>query len=642
MRFSIKINQANSMGSKLKNLSRRYKLFVILCNDFFLGLICWLVFGPPMATYIASEFSTGVFDILFREWQSFVLPITITLIYLYGVGFYKSLIKFFDSKDSILVSLVGSLVFGGSWAVLHVYQFQIISTSFLSIALLQGFLLAAVFYAFLNVSRDVAKYFLYPQSINEDAKHIVIYGAGASGNELFQAILLDPTKKLLAFYDESRDLKDRQINNIPIIGSFSKLSSLKEEFPDLQVWLAMPSIQTEKRREIITKLEQIKVAVRTVPSFHELITDQKAMSDIQNLSLDDLLPRTRVERDIITHSQNKTFFVSGAGGSIGSEIVRQLLDGEPQTIILFDISEFNLFRVERECQAIVVSKGLVTEIIPILGDIKNTRSLEFLFQKYKVNNVYHSAAYKHVPLVENINNIVQACENNVMGTFNLAQVSMKYDVEYFVMISTDKAVRPSNVMGASKRMAEMIIQSLQTRESSTNFSMVRFGNVLNSSGSVIPLFIDQISKGGPVTLTHKDVTRYFMTIPEASNLVLQASQMADGGEVFILDMGEQVKIYDLAKKLIHLSGRSVSSEPGDDGIEIQDVGLRPGEKMYEELLISGEEIPTENSKIYKSNEEFPAIEVINQTIEDIKFAIKKNDYKTIITIFQSHVEGYKS
>jgi FlaA1/EpsC-like NDP-sugar epimerase len=197
-------------------------------------------------------------------------------------------------------------------------------------------------------------------------------------------------------------------------------------------------------------------------------------------------------------------------------------------------------------------------------------------------------------------------------------------------------------MGASKRMAEMIIQSLQTRESSTNFSMVRFGNVLNSSGSVIPLFIDQISKGGPVTLTHKDVTRYFMTIPEASNLVLQASQMAEGGEVFILDMGEQVKIYDLAKKLIHLSGRSVSSEPGDDGIEIQDVGLRPGEKMYEELLISGEEIPTENSKIYKSNEEFPAIEVINQTIEDIKFAIKKNDYKTIITIFQSHVEGYKS
>ena len=241
------------MGSKLQNLNRKSKLFVIICNDFFLGLICWLVFGPPMATYIASEFSTGIFDILFREWQSFIVPIMTAMIYLYVVGFYKSLIKFFDSKDSILISLVGSLIFGGSWALLHVYQFQIISTSFLSIAVLQGLLLAAVFYAFLNVSRDVAKYLLYPENTNMDAKHIVIYGAGASGNELFQATLLDPSKKLLAFYDESNDLKDRQINNIPILGSFDKLAILKDKFPDLEVWLAMPSIQTEKRREIITK-----------------------------------------------------------------------------------------------------------------------------------------------------------------------------------------------------------------------------------------------------------------------------------------------------------------------------------------------------------------------------------------------------
>ena len=336
-----------------------------------------------------------------------------------------------------------------------------------------------------------------------DAKNIVIYGAGASGNELFQATLLDPSKKLLAFYDESKDLKDRQINNIPILGSFDKLAILKDKFPDLEVWLAMPSIQTEKRREIITKLEQIKVAVRTVPSFHELITDQKTMADIQNLSLDDLLPRARVERDVLSDSPEKTFFVSGAGGSIGSEIARQLLDSKPRAIILFDISEFNLFRVERECQAIVVSKNLEVEIIPILGDIKHTRNIKFLFQKYKIHNVYHAAAYKHVPLVEDINNIVQACENNVIGTFNLAQVAMENNVESFVMISTDKAVRPSNVMGASKRMAEMLIQSLNTLESSTNFSMVRFGNVLNSSGSVIPLFMDQISKGGPVTLTQK-------------------------------------------------------------------------------------------------------------------------------------------
>ena len=630
------------MGSKLQNLSRHSKLLVILCNDFFLGLVCWLVFGPPMATYIASEFSTGILDILVREWSSFVLPILAAMIYLYVFGFYKSLIKFFDSKDSIIISLIGSLVFGFSWALLHVYQFQIISTSFLSIALLQGFLLAAVFYAFLNVSRDVAKHLLYPENNNMDAKPIVIYGAGASGNELFQATLLDPTKKLLAFYDESSDLKDRQINNVPIFGSFAKLEKLKDQFRDLEVWLAMPSIHTEKRREIITKLEQIKVAVRTVPSFHELITNQKTMADIQNLSLDDLLPRTRVERDILSDSRDKTFFVSGAGGSIGSEIARQLLDSNPRVIILFDISEFNLFMVERECQAIALSKSLEVEIIPILGDIKNISSMKFLFQKYKISNVYHAAAYKHVPLVEDVNNIVQACENNVIGTFNLAHAAMESNVESFVMISTDKAVRPSNVMGASKRMAEMLIQSLNTLESSTNFSMVRFGNVLNSSGSVIPLFMDQISKGGPVTLTHKDVTRYFMTIPEASNLVLQASAMANGGEVFILDMGEQVKIYDLAKKLIHLSGRSVASESGGDGIEIRDVGLRPGEKMYEELLISGAEIATENPKIFKSIEKFPGNDVINQTIEEIKLAIANNDHKKIRTIFATHVEGYSS
>ena len=630
------------MGLRIQNLNRNSKLLVVLTNDFLLALVCWLVFGPPMATYIASEFSMGVLDILFQEWLSFVLPASAAILYLYVFGFYRTIIKFFDSKDSILISLIGSMIFGGLWAIIHVYQFQVVSTSFLSIAVLQGFLLSAVFYAFLNVSRDVAKYFLYSQSVNMDAKHLVVYGAGASGNELLQAILLDPSKKLLAFFDESKDLTDRQINNIPILGSFSKLIKLKEKFPDLEVWLAMPSIQIKKRREIITKLEKIRVAVRTVPSFHELITDQKSMADIQNLSLDDLLPRTRVERDVIKNSQNKTFFISGAGGSIGSEIARQLLESNPESIILFDISEFNLFKVEKECQAIIMSKSLDTKILPILGDIKDSRNLNFLFQQFKIDYVYHAAAYKHVPLVEDTNNIIKACENNVIGTLNLAQVSLENEVKSFVMISTDKAVRPSNIMGASKRMAEILIQSLNTHKSNTNFSMVRFGNVLNSSGSVIPLFVDQIAKGGPVTLTHKEVTRYFMTIPEASNLVLQASQMAEGGEVFILDMGEQVKIYDLARKLIHLSGRSVASEVGGDGIEIIDVGLRPGEKMFEELLISGEEIATENPKIYKSIEQFPSLETITMIVTQIKLAIDTNDHQAMTAILKTYVEGYNS
>ena len=631
----------NLILPKFYLLDRKIKVLMVLINDFFLALVCWLVFGPPMATYIASEFSTGIFKILYSEWQSFLIPTFLTLTYLYLFGFYRSLIKFFDSKDSILLTLTGSLLFGFSWSIIHVYQFQIVSTTFLSIAFLQGLLLAAVFYAFINLSRDIAKYILYPYQTNLDAKNVVIYGAGESGNELFQSILLDPTKKLLAFFDDSKNLKNLQINNIPILGSFSQLIELRKKYQDLEVLLAIPSIQTEKRREIISKLEKIKVAVRTVPSFHELISDQKKMADIQNLSLDDLLPRARFAKDLLDNADTKKLFVSGAGGSIGSEIVRQLLDNNPQSIILFDVSEYNLFIVERECQAIKSSKNLQTKIIPILGDIRDKRNLRFLFKKYMIDCVYHAAAYKHVPLVEDVNNITKASENNIIGTYNLASVAIEHKVESFVMISTDKAVRPSNIMGASKRMAEIVIQSLHSQQSTTRFSMVRFGNVINSSGSVIPLFLDQIAKGGPVTVTDKNVTRYFMTIPEASNLVLQAAQMSEGGEVFILDMGEQLKILDLAKKLIHLSGRNISAEPGGDGIEILEIGLRPGEKMYEELLISGEQLSTSNPKIFKSMEKFPSPETMLLLLNELQDSIANNSYQEIIKIFQNNVEGYK-
>ena len=630
----------NFLAVTLNQLARRQKLAVVLINDALLALICWVVFGPPMATYIASEFTDEIIDIFYDQWQSFVFPLIFSITYLYIFGFYKSLIKFFDSKDAILLSVSGSLVFGISWAVFHINQFQIISTTFLAVILLQGFLLSAVFYAFLNISRDIAKYLLYPYTINKDAKNIVIYGAGASGNELLQSILLDPSKKLLAFFDDSKNLQDRQINNIPILGNFNQLERLKTKYPDLEVLLAIPSIQTDKRREIITKLESIKVAVRTVPSLSELISDQKKMTDIQDLSLDDLLPRARVKTDILSSVKGKTLLISGAGGSIGSEIVRQLLSNKPHAIILFDVSEFNLFSIERECQAIKLSKNIDTELIPILGDIRDFDNLNYLFKKYKIDSIYHAAAYKHVPLVEDVNNITKASENNVIGTFNLAKLSIENHVKSFVMISTDKAVRPSNVMGASKRMAEMVIQSLNTQNSNTRFSMVRFGNVINSSGSVIPLFLDQIAKGGPVTVTDMNVTRYFMTIPEASNLVLQAADMSEGGEVFILDMGEQLKIYELAKKLIHLSGRSISTDGNSNGIEILEIGLRPGEKMYEELLISGDQLSTSNPKIFKSLEDFPTIEVMEDLIGKLKIAIKHDDFKKIILIYKENVEGY--
>ena len=630
----------NSLRLTLQGLGRKQKLIFIIINDFCLALICWLVFGPPMATFIASEFSSNILEIFYAEWRSFFVPTMLAIIYLYIFGFYKSIIKFFDSKDSILLSLTGSLIFGFSWSIMHIYQFKIVSTSFLSIAILQGMLLAAVFYAFLNISRDIAKYLLYPINTNPDAKNIIIYGAGASGNELFQSILLDPSKRLLAFFDDSKNLKDRQINNIPILGSFKQLEILKKKHLDIEVLLAIPSIETEKRRAIISKLEKIKVAVRTVPSFHELISDQKKMTDIQNLSLDDLLPRARVRKDLLDDAQKKTLLISGAGGSIGSEISRQLLDNNPKALVLLDLSEYNLFNLERECQAIKDSKGFSTEIFPILGDIRDAANLGAVFTKFKIDGVYHAAAYKHVPLVEDINNITKGCENNILGTYNLANASINHSVKSFVMISTDKAVRPSNVMGASKRLAEMVIQSLNTQASNTKFSMVRFGNVINSSGSVIPLFLDQIAKGGPVTVTDKEVTRYFMTIPEASNLVLQAAQMSSGGEVFILDMGEQLKIYDLAQKLIHLSGRNIAADSGGEGIEIIEVGLRPGEKMFEELLISGDQLSTSNPKIFKSMENFPDLDVMKAIVEDLRNSISKDDVQKIIEILKNNVEGY--
>ncbi len=622
------------------NISHKQKNLIIYTNDFVLALICWLVFGPPMATFIASEFSTGVFDILFNEWQSFIIPALLAQTYLYFFGFYKTIIRFFDSKDSIFITSTGSLVYGFSWALMHVYQFQIVSTSFLSVVFLQGLLLAAVLYAFLNLSRDLAKYILYPHDTNNDARPIVIYGAGSSGNELFQSVLLDPTLKVVAFYDDSIELKNRQINNIPILGSFKKLVNLKKEHENLEVLLAVPSIDTETRRAIISKLEDIKVAVRTVPSFHELMSDQKKMADIQNLSLDDLLPRGRVETNTISNAENQNILISGAGGSIGSEIARQVLGNNPRSIILLEVSEYNLYVIERECIAIKKSQNLDTHIIPYLGDIRDKNHLNNFFQKYKINSVFHSAAYKHVPLVEDQNNIIKACENNILGTHYLALASINNNVDSFVMISTDKAVRPSNIMGASKRMAEMLIQSLDFESLNTKFSMVRFGNVINSSGSVIPLFLDQISRGGPVTVTDKNVTRYFMTIPEAANLVVQASEMAQGGEVFILDMGEQLNIMDLAKRLVHLSGRSIASTSKGEGIEIIEVGLRPGEKMFEELLISGDQLKTKNPKIYKSIEKFPPVDQMKDLICKVNIAIDQNEHLKLIQIFKDNVEGY--
>ncbi len=631
----------NLIGTKLNSLQRTYKTILVLANDLFLAFVCWMVFGPPMAIIISSEFASDLFTVMRSQIYSFLFPAFLFLSYFYFFGYYKSLIRFFDSRDSIFLCVSGSLLFGFSWASIYILQFDLIATSLLTVVVLQGLLLSSVLYAFINISRDVAKYFLYPYENNKNAIPIVIFGSGESAKDLLNTLQIDASKKVIAIYDDSPTFKNLQINNIPIISTFKKLESLKLRYSNLQVFLAIPNIQTEKRRKIISDLETIKVAVRTVPSLSELISDQKKMSDIQELSIDDILPGARISNASVGDALNKTFFISGAGGSIGAEITRQLLASNPKAIILFELSEYNLFKIERECSAIKISKNLDTNIIPILGDIRDRENLNFVFKKYKIHHVYHAAAYKHVPLVEDRNNIAKSAENNILGTYNLAQESVESSVLSFVMISTDKAVRPTNVMGATKRFAEIIIQSIHAANQSTKFCMVRFGNVINSSGSVIPVFIDQISRGGPITVTDKEVMRYFMTIPEASNLVLQAGEMSDGGEVFILDMGEQIKIYDLAKKLIHLSGRNYADDETQDGIQIEEVGLRPGEKMYEELLISGSELITSNEKIFKATESFVEIDELMPILGQMREHISNYNSEGILNLLLDHVEGFQ-
>jgi len=631
----------NLIGTKLNSLTRPVKTLLVLLNDLFLAFVCWLVFGPPMATVISDQNSFNLLDVIFSQIYTFVFPALLFLLYLYLFGYYRSLIRFFDSRDSIFLFVSGSLLFGFSWASIYILQFDIIQTNFLPIILLQGLLLSAVLYAFINISRDVAKFFLYPYDKDKNAIPVVIYGSGQSAQDLVLILQNYRTLHVIAIFDNSEVFENLQINNIPIISNFKKLAELKSKHENLQVFLATPNISMEQRRSIISDLASIKVAVRTVPSLTELISDQKKLSDIQELSIDDILPGARISNADVKDASSKTFFISGAGGSIGAEITRQLLAANPKKIILYELSEYSLFSIERECLAIKASKKLDTFVVPILGDIRDKNNLKNVFKNFDIDHIYHAAAYKHVPLVEDKNNLAIAAANNILGTYNLAQVAVDNNVNSFVMISTDKAVRPTNIMGATKRFAEIIIQSINAKSDLTSFSMVRFGNVINSSGSVIPLFLDQISKGGPVTVTDKNVMRYFMTIPEASSLVLQAGEMSSGGEVFILDMGEQIKIYDLAKKLIYLSGRNYTEEEDYDGIQILEVGLRPGEKMYEELLISGSEIKTDNPKIFKANESYIQFDLLQPILEQMKESIRDYDNEKILSILTENVEGFE-
>ena len=626
--------------NKFSNLGRKTKLLILFFSDILMGFVAWTVFGPPLINAVGTDFEISIWDTISNQFFQFIFPVSIAIIFMYLLGFYRSLIRFFDSMDSLVTSITGSLIFGFSWAFIFLNQLSISASNIFFVTMMQGFVLSVIFYALIHVTRIVARIILYPETIDENAMPIVIYGAGAAGKELMEAIQIDKSKNLIAFFDESRDLIGRSINSIPIFGSIKKLEDLKKQYKNLEVLLAIPSLDINSRRDLISRLERIRVPVRSVPAFHELIFDERKMSDIQSLSLDDLIPERDFELKPISGATNREFLVSGAGGSIGSEIVRQIIRCNPKKVILLDISEFNLFKIFEELKILIEKNNYQTEIIPYLADIKDSNHISQILSKYQVDTIYHAAAYKHVPLVQETHNISRSVNNNFIGTYRFAREAAKANIKSFVLISTDKAVRPENIMGATKRMAELSIQALNKTDSNTKFSMVRFGNVINSSGSVVPLFIDQIANGGPITLTHKDVERYFMTIPEASNLVIQAGEMSKGGEVFILDMGEQMKVIEIAKRLIHLSGRSVADHSGAEGIEIIEVGLRPGEKMYEELLISGDEEKTDNPRIFKSNEKSIDIDMLEEIIQICSNHIENDNFNELANIMTEHVEGF--
>ncbi|MEL0208087.1 MAG: nucleoside-diphosphate sugar epimerase/dehydratase [Gammaproteobacteria bacterium] len=624
---------------KLIDLNRKVKISILASTDGFIGLVVWIIIGPPLASFLSDpQFSILLFSIT-QNFIGYLAPMIMTIMYFHFNDMYRSMVRFYEPARHIASILFGSLIFGFSWAGIYLYKVGFLEFSLTLIIILQALIMSIVFFALTSASRLVAKIILNPYKKDREYKSVIIYGAGNSGIELFYLLQSDPTTKVIGFIDDNKDLSGMKIDGVEVFRNIKKIQSLINSYDFVEVFLAIPSINIEQRREIIGRLQSLKVSVRTIPSIHELVGDQKRMDEIQDLSLEDLLPKSRAESITRIDLSNKTIMVTGAGGSIGSEIVRQALSSEPEQLILVDFSEFNLFRIYEESLGLKKTYKSNTKITAILHDISNKKSFEKVASKYTLDYIYHAAAYKHVPMLEISENILTGIKNNILGTLSICEIALANKVKKVVMVSTDKAVRPTNLMGATKRFAEQIVQNFNEMSNETIFSMVRFGNVINSSGSVIPTFLRQISQGGPVTITDLNVTRYFMTIPEASNLVMQAGQMSEGGEVFILDMGDQVKIVELAKRLINLKGYNYTFEENAPGIRIIESGLRAGEKLYEELLISGKEMKTENPKIFKSIEPSPSQEIVDD-IDSLKVRINDGNIDGCMQILSKNVHGF--
>lgn len=630
------------MKKQLLSLPRIGKQsLVFIVDTLLISLAVWLAFSIRLDRLhfpIRAELIVYAFAILIA------LPIFLRM------GLYRAVFRY--AGQHALWSIVRAVFFYGLifFVLITFLGFLWLPKDDVTIPRSLGILQPIILLVLIVISRSLARLWLAGHvSISKDTqKRTLIYGAGDAGAQIRNSLLRRGQFYIVGFIDDDPQLRHKTINGLTIYG-IDEINELINEYGVTDILLALPSIHQSRRNEILNELRRFHVHVRSLPSITDLADGKVKVSDIRELDVADLLGRNPVapnkglfEKNI----KNQVVMVTGAGGSIGSELTRQILFSRPKTLILLEQSEFALYALDAELRARIKDENLDTKLISLLGNVRQYDWLKKIFTTWRINTVYHAAAYKHVPIVEH--NVREGVLNNVWGTLNAARAAIESGVDQFVLVSTDKAVRPTNVMGASKRLAEMVLQALANQaDIHTQLSMVRFGNVLGSSGSVVPLFRTQINAGGPVTVTHPDVTRYFMTIPEAAQLVIQAGAMASisgamgQGAVFVLDMGEPLKIVDLAQRMIELSGFRLKNEKNPDGdISIELVGLRPGEKLYEELLIGDNPTPTEHPKIMRAQETFKTWAELEKELSTLQESLNTGDVQSIYEQLKYQVSGF--
>ncbi|QHF43868.1 hypothetical protein PspS35_08650 [Pseudomonas sp. S35] len=639
----------------LLSLPRRYKRSIQVAADV---LLVWLALW--MAFVVRLGIDEMINPVLMHFWLFLAAPVIAIPLFIH-FGMYRAVMRYFGNDALIAIIKAVSLASLVLAVVMYWYSNPravvprsiIFNYWWLSLVMIGGLRLAMRQY-FLGDWFTAAQHVPFTSRDNGLPK-VAIYGAGSAGNQLVAALRMGRVMRPVAFIDDDISISDRVISGLQVYKP-KHIQRMIDDTGAEEILLAIPSSNRGRRREILGFLEGFPLHVRSVPGFMDLASGRVKVDDIQEVDIADLLGRDTVpaQDELLEHCiKGQSVLVTGAGGSIGSELCRQILSLRPTTLLLFEHSEFNLYSILSELEQRIVRESLSVKLLPILGSVRDQRKLLDVMKTWRVDTIYHAAAYKHVPMVEH--NIAEGILNNVMGTLNTAQAALQSGASNFVLISTDKAVRPTNVMGSTKRLAELTLQALSrelapvlfrdnanvSRVNKTRFTMVRFGNVLGSSGSVIPLFHKQIKSGGPLTVTHPKITRYFMTIPEAAQLVIQAGSMGQGGDVFVLDMGEPVKIVELAEKMIHLSGLSVRSDRNPQGdIAIEFTGLRPGEKLYEELLIGDNVVATQHPMIMSANEDHLSWDVLKDKLAELLAAVDQDDYTRVRQLLRDTVSGY--